>query len=109
MTNLFNWVASLDSEQMASHILDIILTIYASDAPKSAKDKFFIVQEVNRSGKLSESQMKNWKKLWDPWCKKWGVKWDKFPDYSQAIEILVNKYGDAFSNITIDGHVSVLG
>jgi hypothetical protein len=110
MTNLFNWLASLNSEQMASHCLDNLLNIYASkeNTPKSTRDKFFILKEVERSGELTAAELKAFKKSWEPWCKKWGLTWAKLPDYSQAIEILIDKYGETFVNTKIDSHSSVL-
>ena len=42
---------------------------------------------------------------------KWGIKGGiaKFPDYNPGIELVIAKYGDIFSNITVDNHTSVLG
>jgi hypothetical protein len=109
MENLFTWVAAQNSEQLASYILDIIINSYVGDVSKSARDNFFIIQAIKRDGNLTEQQEKAWKKLWDGWCKKWGVKWEKFPDYEKAIEILIGKYGDSFASIKIDGHENPLG
>lgn len=109
MENLFTWVAAQNSEQLASYILDIIINSYVGDVSKSARDNFFIIQAIKREGNLTAQQEKAWKKLWDGWCKKWGVKWEKFPDYEKAIEILIGKYGDSFASIKIDGHENPLG
>ena len=111
MTNLCTWVVNQNSPQVASFAIDIILSIFGEGAPKSGLDKFFVMQPINASGELTDAQMKNWKKLWDPYCKKWGIKGGvaKFPDYNPGIELVIAKYGDIFSNITVDNHTSVLG
>lgn len=109
MENLFNWVVAQDSEQLASFILDVIMNTYCEGLSKSAKDNFFIVNTVTNDAGFDAQQEKRWKSLWKPWMSKWGVTWAKFPDYSNAIETLISKYGDAFANIKIDGHEDPLG
>ena len=111
MENLFKWVVSLDSESMASAVLDVLMNTYCPKelVSKSARDNFFIIHAIRRDGGLDASEEKVWKKLWDPFCKHWGVTWDKFPDYEAAIETLIGKYGEVFANLKIDGHANPLG
>lgn len=109
LENLFSWVAAQDSEQLASFILDVFMNTYCADLSKTAKDNFFIVKSVIRDGGLDDKQEKTFKKLFDSWMKQWGVTWAKFPDYENAITVLIDKYGDAFASIKLDGHESPLG
>lgn len=108
MENLFTWVASLDSESMASAVLDVIMNTYCQGLAKDAKDNFFIMNAIRRDAGLDAAEEKVWKKLWEPWCKTWGITYAKFPDYENAIEILIKKYGEVFTTIKIDGHANPL-
>ena len=111
MECLFSWVASQDSETLASYVLDVLMNTYCPTGlvSKSARDNFFVIHAIRRDGGLDASEEKVWKKLWDPFCKQWGITWAKFPDYENAIEILIGKYGEVFSSIKIDGHENPLG
>jgi hypothetical protein len=93
---------------MASAVLDVIMNTYCQGLAKDAKDNFFIMNAIRRDAGLDAAEEKVWKKLWEPWCKTWGITYDKFPDYENAIEILIKKYGEVFTTIKIDGHANPL-
>jgi hypothetical protein len=114
MTNLFSWVVSQNSHQLAAYILDIVQNVFAGMLPTSSNSKqnlranvFVLARRVKRaqaSGDPREiEQLELFRKAFEDFFKKWNITLETVPDWSKALGILADKYGDAFENFKVDG------
>lgn len=111
--NLATWLVAQNSDQLASYVLDVFQNVFFSDLP-AGKDMnmrvqaFFMAERIRRAGG-DISKLSTFVNIFTPFCKKWGIKFEEFPDYKDGMQMIVKKYQASFESAVIDAHKDALG
>ena len=113
--NLASWLVAQNSDQLASAILDIFQNVFISDVPGPQADgknmrvqAFFMAERIRRAGG-DISKLSTFQNIYDPFCKRWGVKFEEFPDWKDGMQEIIKKYQSSFESAIIDTHKDALG
>lgn len=107
--NLAKWLVSMNSDQLASYVLDVFKNVFAGSLSDELRNTMFIANL--RAKKLVTTDEKKYKILdaaMKPFTNAWGISLDEMPDYYPGLKIISDKYQAAFKSATIDG-VEALG
>lgn len=101
MTNFANWLVLNDSDQFCTYCLDIIEDVFAPQLNKYSRENIFV---LNKCYKEASDEDKNiYKSLFKPFLEAWGFTCETMPDWSDSVDILLDKYGDIIQNSIVDG------
>ena len=108
-TNFANWIKDQNSSSLASYALDVFKNVYMSDLESSMHDLMFILHaKMEHDAKNGVDFIENYKRSFENFTKKWGIKFEELPDYSIGLKILSKKYGAEFTAAKF-GDVELLG
>lgn len=113
--NLANWLVAQNSDQLASAVLDIFQNVFIGMIPGEQADgtnmrvqMFFMAERLRRAGG-DLNKVKTFVNIFEPFCNKWGVKFEDIPDYKDGMQVIIKKYQSAFASAIIDTHKDALG
>jgi hypothetical protein len=98
---------------LASYVLDVFQNVFLSDLPAGEDmnmrlQAFYMAERIRRvNGDLSK--LSTFVNIFTPFCTKWGIKFEEFPDYKDGMHMIVKKYQASFESAVIDAHKDALG
>lgn len=103
--NLCDWLVSQNSDQLASCVIDVFKHVYLDDKTPSAQDAFFTLkwQIEDAEEKLGAAGRDAYLKTYSNILSKSGYSNGDYPDYTEGMIKLAEKYQAAFAEMTIDG------
>lgn len=113
--SLANWLASCDSDQLASYVLDIFkstfINIKGVQLSTANTDAFFIaklrIEKLKAAGKNNEAKLVE--NMYKQVCDNWGISIDEIPNYYPGLQIITKKYGESFKTAVVGDHADALG
>ena len=61
-----------------------------------------------RRAKGDESKLKAFRKIAEPFCNRWNIKFEDVPDFYEGLNTLVKKYGESFQTAVVGDHLNAL-
>jgi hypothetical protein len=107
--SLCNYLVSQNSDQLASYVLDVYGTTFFTGVDKELWGQIFSMQERIRRAGGDESKLKAFRKIAEPFCKRWNISFEDIPDYIHGLKTLVGKYGKSFQTAVVGDHENALG
>lgn len=101
--NLSKWLVSLNSDQMASYVLDVYKNVFCASVDEDLRDGCFVLAKKLNTLPKDDPKYKLYANTYAPFMKKWGLTVDTVPDWSIGLNDLGKKYAGSFSAAKIEG------
>ena len=101
--SLCDWMISCNSDQLASSVLDVYKNVFCGSVKETLQNGLFIMQKVLKNAGADKSKINLYTDAYAPFCQKWGIKLQDIPDYSEGLQKLSKKYGEAFKAAVVNG------
>ena len=109
--NLSKWLVSMNSDQLASYVLDVYKNVFmGSVEDDEVRNMIFVYASKKAKLGASDGKILNiYKIATDKFCKAWKITDDEIPDYSIGLKLIIKKYRDSFKSAIVGDHIDALG
>lgn len=109
--NLSKWLVSMNSDQLASYVLDVYKNVFmGSVEDDEVRNMIFVYASKKAKLGASDAKILNiYKIATDKFCKAWKITDDQIPDYSIGLKLIIKKYRDSFKSAIVGDHIDALG
>ena len=91
--SLCDYLVSQNSDQLASYVLDVFGNVFFIGVDKELWGQILTMQERIRRAKGDESKLRAFRKIAEPFCNRWNIKFEEIPDFYNGLKNLTGKYG----------------
>lgn len=102
------YLASANSDALASYFLDVFGNIFFTGIEKELWGQILTMQERIRRVKGDENKLKAFRKIAEPFCRRWNISFEEIPDFYPGLKILTEKYGESFQTAIVGDHMNAL-
>jgi hypothetical protein len=107
--NLAKWLVSMNSDQLASYVLDVFKNVFAGKLDEELRNTMFIANlRAKKLVGVDDKKLNILRTAMKPFTDAWGTTLEEMPDYYPGLKLISEKYQASFKNATIDG-VEALG
>ena len=107
--SLCDYLVSQNSDQLASYVLDVFGNVFFIGVDKELWGQILTMQERIRRAKGDESKLRAFRKIAEPFCNRWNIKFEEIPDFYNGLKNLTGKYGASFQSAIVGDHMNALG
>ena len=107
--SMCDYLVSQNSDQLASYVLDVFGNVFFDGIEKELWGQILTMQERIRRAKGDESKLRAFRKIAEPFCKRWNITFEEIPDFYTGLKNLTAKYGASFQSAIVGDHMNALG